>query len=45
MKANITQRSEYVGALANSNGQARTMPFTISESKLKMSGLITVYGL
>jgi hypothetical protein len=45
MKANITQRSEYVGTFTKSNGQARTMRFTTSEANLKKSGLITVYDV
>ena len=45
MKANITQRSEYVGTFTKSPGEVRAMRFTTSEANLKKCGLVTVYDV
>jgi len=43
MKANIHQRTEYVGTFTKATGEARTMRFTTSEANLQKRGIITVY--
>jgi len=45
MKANIPQRTEYVGTFTKATGEARTMRFTTSEANLQKRGIITVYDV
>ena len=45
MKANIHQRTEYVGTFTKATGEARTMRFTTSDTNLQKRGLITVYDV
>lgn len=45
MKANIHQRTQYIGTFVKASGEARTMRFTTSPAKLGGGGLITVYDV
>lgn len=45
MKANIHQRTQYIGAFVKASGEARTMRFTTSEVNLTKHGLITVWDV